>query len=48
MKRTFLLLTILAAFSIASVSQVHASPVIGEKAVAVSSWLSYYLSLIHI
>jgi hypothetical protein len=44
MKRTVLLLAILVAFSITSVSQVHASPVIGEKAVAVSSWLSYYFA----
>jgi len=44
MKRTALLLAILAAFSITSVSQVHASPVVGEKAVAISSWLSYYFA----
>ncbi len=44
MKRTALLLAILTAFSITSVSQVHASPVAGEKAVAVSSWLSYYFA----
>jgi hypothetical protein len=44
MKRTALLLAILMAFSITSVSQVHALPVAGEKAVAVSSWLSYYFA----
>jgi hypothetical protein len=44
MKRTALLLAILAAFSITSVSQVCASPVIGEKAVTVSGWLSYYFA----
>ncbi|MCK4549490.1 MAG: hypothetical protein KAU49_04950, partial [Candidatus Krumholzibacteria bacterium] len=32
------------AFSITSVSQVHALPVAGEKAVTVSSWLSYYFA----
>jgi len=44
MKRTALLLAVLAAFSITSVSQVHASPVAGEQAVTVSSWLSYYFA----
>lgn len=44
MKRTALLFAILAVFSITSVSQVHALPVAGEKAVAVSSWLSYYFA----
>jgi hypothetical protein len=44
MKRTALLLAILAAFSITSVSQVCASPVVGEKAMTVSSWLSYYIA----
>ena len=42
MKRTVLLLVILTAFSITSVSQVCASPIVGEKAITVSSWLSYY------
>ena len=44
MKRTALLIAILAVFSVTSVSQVHALPVAGEKAVAVSSWLSYYFA----
>ena len=44
MKRTALLLAILVAFSITSVSQVYASPIAGEKAVTVSSWLSYYFA----
>ncbi len=44
MKRTALLLAILTAFSITSVSQVCASPVAGEKAVTISSWLSYYFA----
>ena len=44
MKRTTLLLAILLAFSITSVSQVYASPIAGEKAVTVSSWLSYYFA----
>jgi hypothetical protein len=44
MKRTVLLLAILAAFSITSVSQVCASPAAGEKAVTLSSWLSYYFA----
>jgi hypothetical protein len=44
MKRTALLLAILAAFSITSVSQVYASPVAGDKAVTISSWLSYYFA----
>ena len=44
MKRTALLLAILAAFSITSVSQVCALPVVGEKAVTVSGWLSYYFA----
>ena len=44
MKRTALLLAILVAFSITSVSQVCASPIVGEKAVTVSNWLSYYFA----
>ncbi len=44
MKRTALLLAILVAFSITSVSQVCASPIAGEKAVTVSNWLSYYFA----
>ena len=44
MKRTALLLAILVAFSITSVSQVYASPIVGERAVTVSSWLSYYFA----
>jgi len=44
MKRTVLVLAIMAAFSITSVSQVCASPIAGEKAVTVSSWLSYYFA----
>lgn len=44
MKRTALLLAVLAAFSITSVSQVCASPVAGEQAVTVSSWFSYYFA----
>ena len=44
MKRTALLLVILVAFSLTSVSQVHALPVAGEKAVTVSSWLSYHFA----
>jgi hypothetical protein len=44
MKRTALLLAIVLAFSITSVSQVYASPIAGEKAVTVSSWLSYYFA----
>ncbi len=44
MKRITLLLAILAVFSFTTVSQVHALPVAGEKAVAVSSWLSYYIA----
>ena len=44
MKRTVLLLAILTAFSITSVSQVCATPIVGEKAITVSSWLSYYFA----
>jgi hypothetical protein len=44
MKRTALLLAILAVFSVTSVSQVYASPIAGEKAVTLSSWLSYYFA----
>lgn len=44
MKRMALLLAIIMAFSLTSVSQVHALPVAGENAVAVSSWLSYYFA----
>ncbi len=44
MKRTALLLAILAAFSITSVTQVCASPIAGEKAVTVSNWLSCYFA----
>ena len=44
MKRTALLLAILVAFSITSVSQVCASPIVGERAVTVSNWLSYYFA----
>jgi len=44
MKRTALLLVILVAFSITSVSQVSALPIAGEKAMTVSSWLSYYFT----
>ena len=44
MKRTALLLAILIAFSLTSVSQVCASPIFGEKAVTVSSWLSHYFA----
>ena len=44
MKRTALLIAILAAFSITSVTQVSASPIVGDKAVTVSSWLSYYFA----
>ena len=44
MKRTALLLAILVAFSITSVSQVYASPIAGERAVTVSNWLSYYFT----
>ncbi len=44
MKRTALLIAILIAFSLTAVSQVYASPIAGEKAVTVSSWLSYYIA----
>jgi len=44
MKRIALILAILVAFSLTSVSQAYALPIAGEKAVAVSSWLSYYFA----
>jgi hypothetical protein len=45
MKRTTLLLAILAIFSMTSVSHVSALPIAGEKAADVTSWLSYHLSV---
>ncbi len=44
MKRTALLLAILAAFSITTVSRADASPVIGEKAVSISARLSQFFT----
>jgi len=46
MRRTFLLLALLAAFSISSIQPAHASaPVIQEKTTSVSGWLSYYIAV---
>lgn len=43
MKRTLFVLALLAALSVASGSTSNASPVIGERSVAVSGWLSSYI-----
>ncbi|MDD3642956.1 MAG: hypothetical protein PHQ19_05800 [Candidatus Krumholzibacteria bacterium] len=44
MKRTVVVLAIVAALSAATVSTVSAMPVAGERASAVSQWLSYYIA----
>jgi len=44
MKRTVFVLALVAALSAVTVSTASASPVVGERAAAVSNWLSLYIA----